>query len=54
MLAMAKGFLSRMSSSANEMDVGESLSRPRSGAIMPIEIMMHARRMLGVSPVTNA
>ena len=54
MLAMAKGFLSRMSSSANEMDVGGSLSRPRSGAIMPIEIMMHARRMLGVSPVTNA
>ena len=36
------------------MDVGGSLSRPRSGAIMPIEIMMHARRMLGVRPVTNA
>ena len=54
MLAMANGFLSKMSSSANEMDVGGSLSRPRSGAIMPIEIMMHARRMLGVRPVTNA
>ena len=54
MLAMANGFLSKMRSSANEMDVGGSLSRPRSGAIMPIEIMMHARRMLGVRPVTNA
>ena len=54
MLAMANGFLSRISSSANEMDVGGSLSRPRSGAIMPIEIMMHARKMLGVSPVTKA
>ena len=54
MLAIANGFLSRMSSSANEMEVGGSLSRPRSGAIIPIEIMMHARRMLGVRPVTNA
>ena len=54
MLAMAYGFLSKISSSARPSAVGGSFSRLKSGASCVIESITQARRMLGDAPTITA